>query len=244
MLAFFGFCTGFVSGFTIALGARKRLIANLSNRSFAWSLRDIRASWGRPSMRRSKAPQYIKDMRKESAKTKPQQRNKPAPEAKRILTSWNIVTSVALILGLWISVAWFVPDLSAEPSALVDVSDPFSSPFIIKNEGNISLRDVNASCHVERIVYERNNQLTNGDQSNYMAPVRLLSSKEPTTVYCKNNMFKLDNPMLSADATLHITYSSSIAPWFMQTKAFRFTTIRQADGNLHWTHRAIEDTNK
>ncbi|MCU1226355.1 MAG: hypothetical protein JWQ42_4448 [Edaphobacter sp.] len=196
-------------------------------------------------MGRNTAPRHIKNMRRESAKPKPQKAEQLAPlgPVQNYLNPWKIISTLALLSSLWISFAWFLPELSAEPSAQVYPSDPFSSPFVIKNEGNFSLDDVNGSCHIERMELQGNSNVSNGDAFNYMTPVRSLASREPTTIFCRSAV-ETNIPILSGDISLRVTYSPSICPFIKRTKIFRFTTISQPNKSLRWTPRAVEDTNK
>ena len=101
----------------------------------------------------SKTPKYIRERREKTKKIKESEIRKPA---KRWLAGfsvgWKLFEGLFASLGALVPVLSLYPRFSVNAQALSDLSDPFSAPFVITNDGLLPLYDIGYAIHVKKLI--------------------------------------------------------------------------------------------
>jgi hypothetical protein len=151
---------------------------------------------------------------------------------KALLTSgWSIAGYIALGVTLLGAVVFF-PRLSASSDATLDPSDPFATPFILRNDGYFSVYKVRAACSID---------VTAGGTIK-MVDVAMTSKdlKTPEIVadgtwefMCPAGLsFKV--PVSQSEIRIFISYSATLFPKPCTYKCFRYVTKSGKDNQLRW----------
>jgi hypothetical protein len=112
-----------------------------------------------------------------------------------------ILSGAAILFGLVTGVDWFLPSVSASPPAPLNPADPFSTPFIVTNNGHLALRSVEVSCYLTNATYTDDVVFSN-----------------TRFHYSNTSMMKVKKFLLSADASLVVEYRPYWAPWIHNAK--------------------------
>ncbi len=174
-----------------------------------------------------------------SKQSKP--RNKARQEAGKTLEipllAWSL--GLATLLGGVVSALTLLPRVSVTPSDPVDPTNTFSASFTISNNNFIPLRHVDAGIgiwqmlgkdvqpqEVQKIVpFEDVMPFERAEWRNHN-----LDMDERFTI-TPNELFT--GHVTLADIGIIVTYQPWILPW-SRKRIFRFKTVRQSDGTLHW----------
>ncbi len=162
-------------------------------------------------------------------------------------TAAKAVFVVATLVGGISGVASLLPRVSLSSEESLDVSDPFSTPFVVSNEGLLDLNDVKIFCGVERVVALDGHVEVQGP-GNYGAgfPVASFAAEriEPgqkQSFVCKFHLPKRF-PVNYADIAVAVSFRPEWGIW-RKEKLYGFHTVRSLDGTLHWLqHPANEST--
>ena len=158
-----------------------------------------------------------------------------------ILRQTGTVVRVVFVYGLaflgGISVLYdFSPKISVSPYQLLDGSDPFSAPFIIANEGYLTLQNVSAICSLEDIQFQNKTQFNDFGVLGRTDVAAIISPGEKMTVKCRlTETFSVPSKLATADILIVVKYSSL----WERTRSFRFVTAKGADGSWHWLPQPI-----
>jgi hypothetical protein len=161
-----------------------------------------------------------------------------------MLWKWIFVYGFAL-LGVVAVFYDFSPKISVSPYQLIDSHDAFSAPFVITNEGYLSIRQVTAQCHVKQAQFELEIHAKNVQISSSLYDIaeRMLPA-EKLTVKCRlreaiQALTTHQLPgLIMADILIEIEYQ----PWLWYTKAqreFRFISARNFDGSWQWLPQPV-----
>jgi hypothetical protein len=189
-------------------------------------------------MGKRKAPQHIRDMRKEGLQAKPKVR---AVQMRKVAAS--VVTILLAFFGLWTGIAYFWPEISVNATEPLN-DDPFSAPFIIENSGNFAITSVNAKCVPISVRNANGANLNEGEVRNYMKPIPILAAKEKGSIQCAISPVILFTPSANfADVVLVVSYHPAFTPWINKQMSFRFHTVQQSDSHLRWEPKGLTDPN-
>ena len=87
---------------------------------------------------RNKARQERRALEKRQREVRENRRDTIAKIRKRLA---QILSGGALIFGIYVGGLFLVPKIAISPFASVSPDDPFATPFLIKNEGYLSLQE-------------------------------------------------------------------------------------------------------
>jgi hypothetical protein len=144
---------------------------------------------------------------------------------------WKTVVVVSIVLTC---LAFGYPRLSVVPhDEALDPNAPFSVPFIIKNEGNLSFYGLLYRCFLREMQVVggggiRNISFVNKDDGR----IGDLPGGRQTTVLC-DFIVPRTFPILSADVDILVQYRPAFWPWVVKEKP-RFVTKEAAGPKLIW----------
>jgi hypothetical protein len=182
-----------------------------------------------------KTPKAIRDRRKEERPKKKSQ-DKPSPGWDWKFGAGIVLAIAGLILGAL--------GLQARPTVSLDQPldprDIFSSPFVISNDGALGLNDVDVYSYVVRAVDVNGNVNQNQAVDHYAPPAKRLDAGEKRTVPFRSVAHD-PNPLVSADVALIVDFTPSYLPFWNKERAYRFTTVVQANGRPRFVPQPAGD---
>lgn len=185
-------------------------------------------------------------MAKKKNKQQKHKSNKTIPQHQqtgliRILQSiskgWRTFFWILGILATLSGVLSFLPRISVEPSPPMQAGDLLTAPFVISNDGILTLHNVSFYVYLHHIEDAMGRPvITNNKRGmepiGYLIPA--LSPGEKSTTGLPHPFAE---PTISGDIDFVVTYHPAWLPW-EQKKAFRFGGSRESDGTLIWRHLA------
>lgn len=152
---------------------------------------------------------------------------------KGILGTIGLLSAVLGIVSGWVAL---VPHVSATQTQPLNLSDPFSTPFIVSNDGPLAIRDVNFECYSFSIRTQGPppSEIKNIGFVPMDASLLRMKPGERATVPC---FFPItsDDPLQSADVVLLVRFKIAFIPWLPCCENdYRFQTSRAGDKNLYW----------
>jgi hypothetical protein len=186
------------------------------------------------------------ERRKSQISTELQQSRKPIKHIllgiKKILRKipllWKIFLAVVVVLGLPNTYNFYNSRLSIAPSLKFDLADPLKDTFLMTNEGNFSIYDINLSYSLKNVQYS--NDCSAGDNAveSNISIKELLSHESETIILPQTAIVLMKNSVQYADVYFNVSFRPSFWP-FCKTQSLRFSTIKDAYGILVWTHRPV-----
>ena len=176
---------------------------------------------------------------------KPERQIAESQTHKAFSVLWKGFGVLALIFGVVQGVASFVPRLSVYNASALNPSDPFSTPFILSNDGMLDIYSIEYSCAGNFIETESHNIVSDVEATHWTPGRQILSPAEKDSFPCglKGAVEALGVfPMVSiktADITLNISFRPRFIVW-KQTKSFRFITARTSDNQLQWLPKSLK----
>ena len=158
----------------------------------------------------------------------------------------QVIGYAAAILGLITGYVALIPRISVSQSQPLDVNDPFSTPFIVSNDGPLPLMNVKFSCAIRDLVDTKGDRATVGDQKGLgpeiTAPQLVsdeISPGERSTIPCASP-FRFPTPLASGDVSIVVRFR--IGYTFLPSKRIsRFVTVKAADGHLYWYPQPVPE---
>jgi hypothetical protein len=157
----------------------------------------------------------------------------PTKSPTRSVLKWvgKLLASFGFILGVVTGYLSLVPRISVEQPELLDISNPFSTPFILSNDGPLGLNDVDFSCGLNQI---ENTLHTKVHDSRVTGIARIIRMEpgEKASVPCEFP-FGPGPPLISADITMIVKFRPDFV-FQRKSRYFRFMTAAAKDGTLRW----------
>jgi hypothetical protein len=152
--------------------------------------------------------------------------------------------SVGTALGLLYMIMHFWPQISVEPTATADSSNPLSGYYKITNEQGYPLTDVSveASLRCARIGRGNNTSPMDKCEPSMHTSKRLWTNHtlEPHEPYeiTPGDIFFVTPPtaLLYAQISIFVSYKLWKLPIPFPKKEFRFQSRRLSDGKIEWLH--------
>lgn len=184
--------------------------------------------------------------RRESKPTGKRARRQRQRERRRIRKL--VIAFLVTTLGTLGSLATFyeifyLPPASVSFSAPLNPSDPFTTPFVISNDGYLSLREVQVACTMNDLKSgstDTNLELSNvtvsardqylGDKSQ---EVRDIAPKGQATTTCDLPPIAPITGISSADISIRVSYRLRLYP-LRKEQSFRFLSVRGSDNRFRW----------
>jgi hypothetical protein len=161
----------------------------------------------------------------------------PTTSRKFAATIWYVLVSVATLLSLG-GYYTFVPRLSVSASSALNPSDPFSTPFILSNDGNLSIYAIKYSCELNLIETDTDIVFKNSRISNFTSQRTELEPSGKDTFSCPfSSVVGFSGPRVAiADVTLAVSFQTYFN--YPSKRTFRFVTETASDKKLYWFHRS------
>lgn len=155
---------------------------------------------------------------------------------------WQIFGGIALIVGF---VALFYPKISVYASSSLDPQSALLTPFVISNDGNIPINDVQYRLGVQEIRFTNGQKMIGQPNftSSFSGPgnsVAKISPDEKFTILSPLQ-FNPSGIVAFADIAVIIDFNPAFLPFKMH-KVFRFITSTGADGKLYWYAQPVSKT--
>jgi hypothetical protein len=206
---------------------------------------------GKARARRKKLKQQLLNRAKESAlviethspqptghaeqpKKPPSRSRWPITSVRTIVSkSWKVAAASATFLGIVTGYLSLVPRISVENSQLLNLADPFATPFVVSNDGPLGINDVILSC---LLIYVES---TGGGtiEGLTVGPNPVIEGMDPgerATLPCTfHPVFGFTNPLKAADIAIVVNFRPDFVPWH-QIRRLRFKTLKGSDGHLYW----------
>ena len=122
----------------------------------------------------------------------------------------------------------------------LDPTDPFATPFMLKNDGYETLKDIGFSCAPRNIA-----KATGGSINTERFGViqldlfaKSLLPDETNEIFCQN-IFKSKSPIVHIDLNIFVSFKIKEWPREFFT-CFRFATSQDSQGNLRWLSKSFE----
>jgi hypothetical protein len=156
----------------------------------------------------------------------------------------KFAASVALILAIVETYYAFSPKISITPTELIDTLNPYSTPFIIKNESLLPLRSIEPVWKFREIISKNGKPIYfNGPYVRTVSPaIPSLESGESTSIFLP----ELYKPIKEAKSLNHldievvVLYRPYLLP-YKRSKELRFVTIKGAGNTFRWITKAISE---
>ena len=185
-------------------------------------------------MAKNRLPKYIVDRRKERPAPAPQPK-KPVNTGKIVRTSlrWAKRLSAFFLASLGLATGYLslIPRLSVSQDHPLNVNDPFSTPFILSNDGPLGINALELSCLIID-AKGKGAEIQNINMSMGLA-IKRMEPGERATIPCTPAPASLGVPLESGDAAVIVTFRPDFVFW-KKLRAFRFTTLLSSDGHLYW----------
>lgn len=197
-------------------------------------------------MSRWKAPQYILDRREQDKAV----RMEPVGRTKKII---KVVLGAAGLIatGLGIATGYLslLPRITITQNQALDTSDPFSTPFVVSNDGPLGINDVKFVCWLQHVTLANNGDIGGfGTSSPALDIPDGMEVGEKTTLPCVfSNLFvskdgtSAGNLVTYADIVIKASFRPDFALWHLHRNT-RFKTVKGSDGRLYWYPYAYNRT--
>jgi hypothetical protein len=139
-----------------------------------------------------------------------------------------------------------VPSISVSQNEQLDPNDPFSSPFIVSNNGPLPIEQVRFTCGIGQVTHDKGPTVKgapNGGTSFIFLPdasgklpaqnfgdVEMNPGERSTIPSCN---YPFPGPIEGADIRIVVTFRIGYTP-LTKTRIFRFATLADASKRLHW----------
>jgi len=184
------------------------------------------------------------------ARRKPRlRRNQSPPSTKRrilrgltrawdgVSLVWKIAGIAFVILGGVSTLYFFTVRLSVTPRETLNETDPFTTVFVLQNDGQLPVYDVTFVCLENRVTFTDGNSIENTAVSTPFFNVPVLGANAKTSAQCHPaNRFGV-HPVLNADIGLSISYRPSFFP-FHRVQVFHYTALPTSNHTWAWVETA------
>jgi len=178
-----------------------------------------------------------------SPKNKPRKRKRTrSRKAKR---DWKSLVGIAVgVLSIIIGIPSLIALMEAKPIALLesplDLHDVLTTPFEIRNEGEVSLHDVRVAVMLTKIEYF-SGDLESSDITEWTPVAGEIKPQETETIPSPfKHLTKHSSPILAGDVAIVILFRPSFS-LFTYKRGFKFSILQQADGQRRFVPRPAED---
>jgi hypothetical protein len=149
----------------------------------------------------------------------------------RISTFWKVILFLVGIPGVYIGVLSVFPRVSVSPSEELKKYDPLSSPFVITNDGYLSIYSVNMNCSVNHLLLSSGARIVNVSALDNLTDDEI-GPDGRSTRFCK--ITTPDPKMKEVIVTLTVVFRPEFLPW-RTSRAFHFRGYPSDDGVMHWS---------
>ena len=140
------------------------------------------------------------------------------------------------VVALW-------PRASMTPDVTLNATEPFATPFVFKNDGYETLREINFACGVNHLeTATRKSVFTTqgiGLEATDLGE-KALGPDETTEMFCPiGDMFILGEPATKIDIDIFVSFAINEHISTRFTRCFRFITKPDSEGHLRWIEKGF-----
>lgn len=168
---------------------------------------------------------------------KKQQSQSPKEKAKRMFGI--LLAGFLAFLTIITAYYTFAFKLSILPSEPIDSTNPFATPFILKNDSLLWISNVRP----HRVVIRNVNKFSCKIKTELVAPpIPYIASGESTTFTLPVAEFVFANePINYLNIEIVVYYYLAFIPFYRKEKHQRFVTIQSKNGKLQWISKAMSE---
>lgn len=163
--------------------------------------------------------------------------------AKRLPKTLGTVIMVLLAIwgGSWVTVK---PRIFVHPGAALDPNNPANTPFVVDNQGYLSIHDVNFICSMKDITFPGKIRAIaqvpyHNSFSTPQQVAKVIAPGEQYTILLPF-IFMEHNKIEESDIAVELTFKPiKWLPWRCKTK-HRFVSAHSKDGQWHWFPQPID----
>ena len=161
---------------------------------------------------------------------------------------WLIVQIIMTVLSLWgiFLTTWVIyyPRVSVSPGDALDSSNPANTPFIIKNQGYVSIYDVVPSCAMDFITYPSGitaiaEKPFANDFSIIEQNAKVIAPEEPYTILLPFILME-NNKIEESDIAIKLTFKPIKWLSWQHDTIHRFVSVQNKDGQWKWYPQPID----
>lgn len=156
----------------------------------------------------------------------------------------NTILSILAIVGFAIALLTLFPRITISNNVPIDPDDPFSTPFLISNEGYVPLFSVQFLMAIREVNRKGGGGIigTPDFKTRFTAPDMKSTAFWPTDSYSfyAGRILRAHGSLESADIAIIVQYRPFLVP-FKRERIFRFITQRGPDNRLYWMQRPSSD---
>ena len=171
---------------------------------------------------------------------RPEPPHTPPSLLRKILAkTWKGIVSVGVLVTLT-GLFSLLPKVSVSAAQLLDPQAPFSAPFIISNDGYLSIHDITFRCVVKYVEHKDGGRVIvspHGITSGQV--IATIDPGEKSTVACPFPFFS-QSPIIGADVEFVLKYRPDFVFWHREKRS-RFGLAKDKDGQFHWFPRSTSE---
>jgi hypothetical protein len=175
---------------------------------------------------------------KSSKKSSPKSIPKPAPKV-----SWtpklkmSVILAVCTVASFALSLVVFWPRFSVERDEILDPQKPFSSSFLVKNDGYGFCYPISYSVGFKDVVFFGGGGISNIGLSRPDEDIPALCPNKSSTISLERFLVAPPSSIKSAEIYIDLSYKPSWVPSFFERflhDSFRFKVARKENGDYVW----------
>jgi hypothetical protein len=147
-------------------------------------------------------------------------------------TTWGAIVAIIVLLAGGAQIYFSTWRMSVTPGETLKTSDPFTTMFVLHNEGQFAMYDVTFGCLLNDVVYPNRTRAMENYVTDEPYNVSMLEANARTSTPCYLPL--LPTPPLSVELTVIVSYRPSFFP-FHRTSQFRFLARPNDRGGFSWT---------
>jgi hypothetical protein len=149
---------------------------------------------------------------------------------KRTWIPFSILSTIISIIGVFS----FIPKVDVSTAEPFEPNNPFSTPFIISNEGTFTISQIDFVCDVVKVQAAYNNSMSKNKIENFTPTISSLKAGMKETVFCPEvaGIFPRDR-YEKAELEMKVTFNAWWIP-VNQVKTFRFIGAKNTKGEIKW----------
>lgn len=136
-----------------------------------------------------------------------------------------LITIIGFIFAVW-------PRFSIFPATSLDLHKPFETPFYIKNDGFLTLYDIEYTLIAEKVVL--NNDITFIDSNMSISNlITKLKANKSSAIFLNKIIFMPSDYVKKAKISIHVTYKPYLLPVTL-FDSMRFIMEKNVNGEYVW----------
>jgi hypothetical protein len=153
-----------------------------------------------------------------------------------------ILTALGLIVALYVAELELRPKPTMSLESPLDPDDALSTPFVLSNDGLLSLEDVKVAVIMKGFEDSRHNTVSIGATDWSVLPMshELKPGDKKTIPAPFNRLIKTSDPVIAGEFAVVISFKPECVPFWQTYRGFRFAVARQSDGRSRFQQQPAE----